>query len=273
MGLKVYKPTTPGQRGMILQDFKEVTKKTPEKRLTKMTRRMGSGMNNQGIVTSRFRGGGVKRKYRMVDFRRDKDAVPAKVAAIEYDPNRNCRIALLFYKDGEKRYILCPEGLEVGMDVMSGPTAEPKVGCAMQLANVPLGLTVHNVEFRPGEGGRIARSAGAGVQLSAKEAGYAFLIMPSSEVRKVRLECRATIGRIGNEEFSNINWGKAGKTRHRGRKGHSRAGMMNPCDHPLGGRAHGGRHPVSPWGKHCKGMKTRKHKNLSNQFIVRRRQK
>lgn len=273
MGIKKFKPYTPSRRGMSVSDFAEITKEHPEKALTKAKRR-SSGRNNLGRITMRRRGGGHRRRYRILDFKREKDGIPAKVEAIEYDPNRSARIALLLYADGERRYILAPAGLEVGMSVVSGAGAEYQVGNCMPLANMPLGTFVHNVELTPGRGGQLARSAGNSCQLLAKESGFAALRLPSGEMRRVFLECRATIGQVGNEEHINISLGKAGRTRWKGRRPKVRGVAMNPIDHPHGGgegRTSGGRHPVTPWGVSTKGHKTRKAKKRSNVFIIRRR--
>ena len=255
-------------------DFSEITKTKPEKQLTRTLKKSG-GRNNQGITTARFRGGGHKRRYRLVDFKRDKDGVPARVAAIEYDPNRSARIALLHYADGEKRYILCPDKLAVNDAVISGEQVEPKVGNTMPLRNIPQGLMVHAVEMRPGAGAKIARSAGTVVRLSAKEGRYATLIMPSGELRRVFLECRATIGQVGNLEHQQVRLGKAGRMRWLGRKGHVRGSAQNPASHPMGGgegrTGGGGRHPVSPTGKPAKGGKTRSKRKASSKLIIRRR--
>jgi len=274
MGIKRYKPTSPGRRQASGFDFSELTKTKPEKSLTRPLKKTG-GRNNQAVTTARFRGGGHKRRYRIIDFRRNKDNVPAKVAAIEYDPNRSSRIALLHYQDGEKRYILCPDGLSVGETVISGEQVEPKVGNAMPLRGIPQGMMVHGIEMRAGAGARIARSAGASAQLSAKEGKYATLIMPSGEIRRVHLACRATIGQVGNLEHQHIRLGKAGRMRWLGRKGHVRGSAQNPVDHPMGGgegrTGGGGRHPVSPTGKPAKGGKTRPVKKPSSKLIMRRR--
>jgi large subunit ribosomal protein L2 len=273
MGIKKFKPVTPSQRGMSVSDFVEITKDTPEKSLTAPMRRK-SGRNNLGRVTMRRRGGGHKRRYRVIDFRRDKDGIPGKIAAIEYDPNRSARIALVSYADGEKRYILAPNGLEVSMTITSGPGAEFQVGNCLPLANIPLGTEVHNVELTPGKGGQLARSAGNSCQLLAKEGEHAALRLPSGEMRRVFLSCRATIGHVGNEDHSNVSLGKAGRTRWMGRRPKVRGVAMNPVDHPHGGgegRTSGGRHPVTPWGVSTKGHKTRKLKKRSNIFIIRRR--
>lgn len=274
MGLKKYKPTSPGRRRATGYDFSEVTKSEPEKRLTRSLRKTG-GRNNQGITTTRFRGGGHKRRYRILDFRRNKDDVPARVAAVEYDPNRSARIALLHYADGEKRYILCPNELHVDDTVVSGEQVEPKVGNAMPLRSIPLGLAIHAVEMTPGAGAKIARSAGTVVQLSAREGNYAHLVLPSGELRRVHVNCRATIGQVGNLEHQGIRLGKAGRMRWLGRRGHVRGAAMNPVSHPMGGgegrTGGGGRHPVSPTGKPAKGGKTRSKKKSSSKLIVRRR--
>jgi len=275
MGTKKRKPTTPGQRQMTYSDFAEITKSKPEKSLTTSLKKTG-GRNNNGRMTSRRRGGGHKRRYRIIDFKRNKFGVPAKVAAIEYDPNRSARIALLHYADGEKRYILAPRGLQVGQQVMAGPDAEPKPGNALPLANVPPGMPVHNIELVPGAGGKLVRGAGTSATVSAKEGAYALVTLPSGEVRKVNLKCMCTIGQLGNVEHSTIKIGKAGRNRWLGRRPKVRGSAMNPVAHPMGGgegRGGGGRPPVSPWGKHAKGGKTRNKKAISNKFIVRRRSK
>ncbi|MBO2520863.1 MAG: 50S ribosomal protein L2 [Firmicutes bacterium] len=273
MGIKKYKPTTPGRRGMTAYSFEEITKTEPEKSLTVPLKKSG-GRNNLGRVTARHRGGGHKRLYRLIDFKRDKDGVPAKVAAIEYDPNRSARIALLHYADGEKRYILAPVGLSVGDQVMSGEDADIRPGNALPLKNIPVGTLVHNVELRPGKGGQLVRSAGAAAQLMAKEGKYATLRLPSGEFRLVHLECRATVGQVGNVEHENLVIGKAGRSRHLGRRPHTRGVVMNPVDHPHGGGE--GRSPVgmpspkTPWGKPTLGYRTRR-KKKSDALIVRRR--
>lgn len=275
MGLRKLKPRTPGTRFVTLPDFAEITKTTPEKSLLRPIKKSG-GRNNHGHTTSRFRGGGHKRRYRLIDFKREKDNVPAKVHSIEYDPNRSARIALLFYQDGEKRYILAPDGLQVGEILMSGQKVEPKVGNCMPLESIPVGLNVHNIEMHQGKGGQIARSAGCEAQLSAKEGKYAIITMPSGEIRKIFLKCRATIGQIGNLDHQNISIGKAGRTRWRGRRSHVRGVAQNPVDHPMGGgegRTGGGRHPCSPKGKLAKGGKTRSRRNPTNKHIIRRRKK
>jgi large subunit ribosomal protein L2 len=277
MGIRVYKPTSPGRRNSSVSDFAEITSTTPEKSLLRPLKKT-AGRNAHGHITSRRRGGGHKRRYRLIDWKRNKDGVPAKVATIEYDPNRSARIALLHYADGEKRYILAPKGIQVGQQLMSGPTAEPRVGNAMKLKDIPLGLIVHNVEMIPGKGGQLARSAGTQVQLAAREGGTATLILPSGEMRIVSEECRATIGQVGNADHALVRIGKAGRNRHRGRRPKVRGAAMNPYCHPLGGgegRAGAGRRkgPCSPWGKPSKGGKTRKNKKHSNKLIIRGRKK
>lgn len=273
MGIKKLKPVTPGTRFRTNFTFEEITKETPEKSLLISLKKSG-GRNNLGRVTARHRGGGHKRKYRIIDFKRDKHGIPAKVFSIEYDPNRTCRIALLHYADGEKRYIIAPDGLKVGDTVMSGSGSEIKVGNALPLKEMPLGSFVHNVELKPGKGGQLGRSAGTSLQLMAREGEYAQLKMPSGEVRMVRSECYATYGVVGNAEYENISIGKAGRSRWLGIRPHSRGVAMNPVDHPMGGgegKTSGGGHPVSPWGQKAKGLKTRKHKKQSNKFIIKRR--
>jgi large subunit ribosomal protein L2 len=271
MGLKRLKPNTPTSRFQTYSDFSEITKKDPEKSLLAPLPKK-SGRNAYGRITSRHRGGRHKRRYRLIDFRRDKDGVPAKVASIEYDPNRNSRIALLHYLDGEKRYIIAPDGLSVGDKVESGPAADVRPGNALPLRNIPVGTVVHNVELKPGGGGKLVRSAGGGAQLMAKEGRYAQLRLPSSEHRLVLLDCRATVGSVGNPEAELVSKGKAGRSRWLGRRPHTRGVAMNPVDHPLGGgegKSSGGRHPVSPWGK--KEGRTRKKHKASDRLIVRRR--
>jgi large subunit ribosomal protein L2 len=267
------KPTSPGRRFQTVASFDEITKKKPEKRLTQAKRR-SSGRNVHGRITSRRRGGGHKRRYRMIDFRRNKDGIPAKVQAIEYDPNRSARIALLAYADGEKRYILAPNGLKVGAKVTSGPKSEIKPGNALPLSNIPDGTVIHNVELQPGQGGRIARSAGVSVQLMAKEKSLATLRMPSGEMRLVNIKCRATVGEVGNAEHELVQVGKAGRNRWKGKRPKVRGVAMNPVDHPLGGgegKASGGRPSSTPWGKPER--RTRQKRKTSSKFIVRRRQK
>jgi large subunit ribosomal protein L2 len=275
MPVKKLKPFTPASRFQSYTSFSDLTKKKPEKALTgPKTER--AGRNNQGHVTMRRRGGGHKQRYRTIDFRRDKDGVPGKIASIEYDPNRSARIALVSYVDGEKRYIVAPNGLEVGMTVMSGSEAEYQVGNCMALGRLPLGAVVHNVELTPGKGGQLARAAGNSCQLLAKEEKYAALRLPSGEMRRVLLECRAVVGSVGNEDHGNISIGKAGRSRWLGRRPKVRGVAMNPIDHPHGGgegRTSGGRHPVTPWGVPTKGHKTRHPKARSNHLIIRRRKK
>ena len=275
MGIRYYKPTTPGRRQGSVSDFAEITdrKKKPEKSLLVPKGKSG-GRNHQGIVTSRFRGGGHKKMYRLIDFKRRKDNVWANVVAIEYDPNRSSRIALLQYEDGTKTYILAPEGLKAGDRVMSGTEVEPRVGNTMPLRKIPLGMTVHNVEMQPGRGGQICRSAGCSATLTARETDWAQITMPSGEVRRVHIDCRATIGSLGNPDHMNISLGKAGRKRWMGRKPHQRGTSQNPVSHPMGGgegRTAGGRHPCSPTGVLSKGGKTRKKRKPSNSAIVRRR--
>ena len=274
MGIRRYKPTTPGRRGASVSDFAELTPGAkPEKSLLRSKPRTG-GRNNQGKITARHRGGGHKRRYRKIDFRRNKDGIPAKVASIQYDPNRSARIALLHYVDGEKRYVLAPNGLEAGAMLQSGPEAPPSVGNCLPLKNIPLGTTIHNVELIPGRGGQLCRSAGASATLAAREGDWAQISLPSGEVRRVPAGCRATIGMIGNTDHMNIRLGKAGRRRWLGRRPHVRGTAMNPIDHPHGGgegRTKGGRHPVSPTGKPAKGGRTRRRRKPSNASIVRRR--
>lgn len=273
MGIKSFKAITPGQRFKTVSDFEMVTESRPEKSLVKGLNKSG-GRNNYGRVTSWHRGGGHKRKYRDIDFKRNKHDIPARVASIEYDPNRTARIALLFYADGEKRYILAPDGMKVNDIVMSGDKAEMKPGNAMPLAKIAVGLMVHNIELREKKGGQLARSAGTAAQLMAKEGNFAMLKLPSSEVRKVRLNCFATIGQVSNVEHFNISIGKAGRSRWMGKRPNVRGVAMNPVDHPMGGgegKSSGGRHPVSPWGQLAKGLKTRKKNKPSNALIIKRR--
>ena len=263
MPIRTYNPTSPGRRFQTVQVFDEITEQRPYKPLTEPLKKTG-GRNNRGEVTSWWRGGGHKRLYRVIDFKRDKKDIPAKVSTIEYDPNRSARIALLTYADGEKRYILQPIGLKVGDTIVAGPSVDILPGNSLPLKNIPLGTLVHNVELRPGKGGQIARSAGSSVQVVAKEGEYASVKMPSSEIRKINVECYATIGQVGNLDHENVSIGKA-----------NRGVTMNPVDHPMGGgegRSSGGRHPVSPWGLPTKGYKTRNRKT-TDQFIVQRRQK
>jgi len=273
MGIKKLKPTTPGSRFRSNSTFEEITKTTPEKSLTGVIKKSG-GRNNLGHITTRFIGGGHKRRYRIIDFKRNKPGIPAKVFSIEYDPNRTCRIALLHYADGEKRYILAPEGLKVGSKIVSGPGSDIIIGNALPLKEMPLGSFVHNVEMKPGKGGQLGRSAGASIQVMAKEGDFAQLKMPSGEVRLIRLECMATYGVVGNSEHENLSQGKAGRNRWRGIRPSVRGVAMNPVDHPMGGgegKTSGGGHPVSPWGQKAKGLKTRKRKKESNKHIIKRR--
>jgi large subunit ribosomal protein L2 len=272
MAVKRVKPTSPGRRFQTYSTFEEITKSTPEKSLVKILKKSG-GRNNNGRITVRRRGGGHKRYYRIIDFKRDKDGIPAKVAAIEYDPNRSARIALLSYADGEKRYILAPLKLNVGDEVVSGPEADIKPGNALPLANIPLGTQIHNIELKLGKGGQIVRSAGGYAQLMAKEDRYALVKLPSGEVRMVLLRCKATIGQLGNVLHENMSLGKAGRSRWKGRRPKVRGVAMNPVDHPMGGgegRSSGGRHPCSPWGMPSKGFRTRNNKQ-TDRYIVKRR--
>jgi large subunit ribosomal protein L2 len=269
---RLYKPTTPGQRQKTGHDFSGLTKKKPERRLVSGKRAI-TGRCSTGRVNVRFRGGGHKRRYREIDFVRNKFGVPAKVAAIEYDPNRSARLALLFYADGEKRYILAPVGLKVGQTVLSGPTADILPGNNLALKHIPTGTQIHNIELRPGKGGQLVRSAGNAAQLMARDGDYATVRLPSGESRLVHVECHATIGQVGNTEHELISIGKAGRTRWAGRRPHSRGVAMNPIDHPHGGgegRTSGGRHPVSPWGQPTKGYRTRRNKRTSNMIVKRR---
>ncbi|MDR3609615.1 MAG: 50S ribosomal protein L2 [Ignavibacteriaceae bacterium] len=273
MAINKLKPVTPGTRFRSNSSFDEITKTTPEKSLTVYLTKSG-GRNNHGRVTARHKGGGHKRQYRIIDFNRDKLGIPAKVFSIEYDPNRTSRIALLHYADGEKRYILAPEGLKVGANVISGSGSDITVGNALPLKEMPLGSFVHNVELKPGKGGQLGRSAGASLQVMAKEGDHAQLKMPSGEIRLVRLTCMATYGVVGNAEQENISLGKAGRSRWLGIRPHVRGVAMNPVDHPMGGgegKTSGGGHPVSPWGQKAKGLKTRRNKKQSNKFIIKRR--
>ena len=273
MGIKSYKPTSPGRRFGTVTDFAEITKTKPEKSLTEPLKKHG-GRNAHGVITCRHRGGGNKRQYRLIDFKRNKDNVLAKVLSVEYDPNRTARIALLQYEDGEKRYILAPRGLQVGSTLMSGENVPVEVGNCMPLRSIPPGMDIHNVELRAGSGGAIVRSAGTAVQISAKEGEFAHITMPSGEVRKVHLACRATIGQVSNLEHNIVSIGKAGRKRHMGIRPTVRGVAQNPVSHPMGGgegRSSGGRHPCSPWGKLAKGGKTRRKRALSSKFIIRRR--
>jgi large subunit ribosomal protein L2 len=274
MPIKFYNPTSPGRRaGSVLDYRKQLTKFKPEKSLTEGKRR-ANGRNHHGVITVKHRGGGNKRLYRIIDFKRLKDGIPARVEAIEYDPNRSCHIALIKYEDGEKAYILGPNGLKVGATVISGPDAPPEVGNALPLANIPSGLEIHNIEMNPGQGGKLIRSAGGVGRLSAKEGEWSVIILPSGEMRRVKSKCRATIGQLGNLDWINVSIGKAGRHRHMGVRPHTRAKAMNPIDHPLGGgegRSNGGRHPVSATGVPAKGGITRSPRKLSEKLILRRR--
>ncbi len=275
MGIKTYKPTSPGRRGGSVLDRAELTRQRPEKSLLAPLKKTG-GRNNHGRVTAWHRGGGAKRRYRIIDFKRNKDGVPAKVAHIEYDPNRSAYIALLHYADGEKRYIIAPLGLKVGQTLLSGPEAEPLTGNAMILADIPVGLQIHNIELKAGRGGQVCRSAGSSAQLMAREGNYAAVQMPSGELRRIHIGCMATIGRLGNIDHKNIKLGKAGRKRHMGRRPKVRGTAMNPVDHPMGGgegRTAGGRHPCSPTAVLAKGGRTRSRSNPSDRFIIRRRKK
>jgi large subunit ribosomal protein L2 len=272
MGIKTFKPTSPARRFYSVSDFSEVTRDTPERSLLDVQHSSG-GRNNHGRITSRFRGGGHKQRYRIIDFKRDKIGVPATVAAIEYDPNRTARIALLHYVDGEKRYILAPDGLAVGAAILASRNADIKPGNSLTLRFIPPGTTIHNVELKKGKGGQLVRSAGVAAQLMAKDAEYAQVRLPSGEIRRVHLDCRATIGQVSNGDHQNIVLGKAGRARWLGRRPHNRGVTMNPVDHPMGGgegRSSGGRHPCSPWGQLAKGLKTRNNKRTDT-MIVRRR--
>ncbi len=274
MGIKVYKPTSPGRRNMSVNTYDEVTKKAPEKSLLAPLKSK-AGRNNRGVITVRHQGGGAKRKYRIIDFKRNKDGVPGKVAAIEYDPNRSANIALINYVDGEKRYILAPNKIKIGDMIKSGPDAEIKIGHCLPLSKIPVGTNIHNIELKAGKGGQMVRSAGSSARLLAKEGDHATLRLPSGETRMVRVECRATIGSVGNVDHQNVRIGKAGRKRHMGIRPTVRGSVMNPNDHPHGGgegRAPIGMpSPMTPWGKPTLGYKTRKKKKASNALIVRRR--
>jgi large subunit ribosomal protein L2 len=275
MPIKFYNPTSAGRRAGSVLDYKAVITKTePEKSLT-VGKRRASGRNHHGVITAKHHGGGNKRLYRIIDFKRNtKDGVPARVEAIEYDPNRSCNIALIRYEDGDKAYILAPNGLMVGTTITSGPNSEPELGNCLPLANIPGGLEIHNIEMNPGQGGKLVRSAGGVARLGAKEGDWAVIILPSGEMRRVRSACRATIGQVGNLDYINVSLGKAGRSRHRGIRPHTRAKAMNPIDHPLGGgegRSNGGRHPVSKTGVPSKGGITRSKKKHSEKLILRRR--
>ena len=275
MGIRQIRPVNASSRFQTFPDFEEVTAAKPLKALTEGKKSSG-GRNNRGQLTNWFRGGGHKRRYREIDFRRDKHGVPGKVASVEYDPNRSARIALIHYADGEKRYILAPEGLKVGTEVVAGEKAEINVGNALPLRMIPLGTVIHNLELRRGKGGQMVRSAGAGAQLMAKEGTYAQVKLPSGEVRKIHIDCYATIGQVGNLEHENVSYGKAGRRRWLGRKPHNRAVSMNPVDHPMGGgegKTSGGRHPCTPWGVPTKGYKTRNNKRTDALIVRRRNQK
>jgi large subunit ribosomal protein L2 len=274
MPLKQYKPTSPGRRFMSSPDFSELTRKKPERSLTKPLRRSG-GRNSLGRISIWWRGGGHKRRYRLIDFKRDKQNVPARVAAIEYDPNRSARIALLHYVDGEKRYILAPDGITVGQAILAGESADILPGNALPLNAIPAGTMIHNLELRSGKGGQLVRSAGAAAQLVAKEGDWALVKLPSGEVRRIAVGCMATVGQVGNIDHKNVKLGKAGRRRWLGRRPHNRGVSMNPIDHPHGGgegRTSGGRHPVTPWGKPTKGAKTRNNKRTDG-FVVKRRER
>lgn len=274
MAIKKYKPTTPGRRGMTGLTFEEITKSTPEKSLTVTIKKTG-GRNNTGRITTRHHGGGHKQLYRIIDFKRNKDDVPATVSAIEYDPNRNANIALLNYADGEKRYIIAPKDLTVGQKVVSGTKTDIKVGNSCEMRNMPEGTVVHNIELKPGKGGQLARAAGASAQILAVEDKYVTIRLGSGEMRRVLANCRATIGVVGNEDYSLVNWGKAGRNRWKGIRPTVRGSVMNPVDHPHGGGEGrtpiGRKSPMTPWGKKAMGVKTRKHKKASNDLIIRRR--
>jgi len=275
MGLKNYKPTSPGRRDASVLDYSELTAKKPEKSLLRPLKRTG-GRNNTGRITVRHRGGGHKRRYRLIDFKRDKFGVPARVKTIEYDPNRSANIALLWYADGEKRYILAPLEVEVGQVLLSGPGADPTPGNAMRLGDIPVGLMIHNIELQPKRGGQLCRSAGSYAQLQAREGNYAVVLLPSGELRRIHIECMASIGRVGNTDHQNVSLGKAGRRRHMGRRPTVRGTAMNPIDHPLGGgegRTKGGRHPCSPTAVLAKGGRTRRKSHPTDKFILRRRKK
>jgi len=273
MGIRVYKPTSAGRRNSSVNEYTELTNDKPEKSLCKRIKKNG-GRNHHGVTTTRFRGGGARRIYRVIDFKRKKDDIPAKVATIEYDPNRNCFISLLHYADGEKRYILAPLGIKAGDKVESGQDCEPKIGNTMPMSAIPAGMEIHNIEMRAGQGGKLVRGAGNAAKIVAKEGDWVSIILPSGEMRMIRKECRATIGRISNPDHQNVRIGKAGRKRHMGIKPHVRGKAMNPVAHPMGGgegRANGGRHPCSPTGVLAKGGKTRNPRNPSNKRIIRRR--
>ena len=273
MGIRIYRPTSAGRRNSSVNDYAELTTTKPEKSLCKRIKKSG-GRNHSGMTTVRFRGGGARKIYRVIDFKRNKDNIPAKVATVEYDPNRDCFISLLHYLDGEKRYILSPLGIKTGDILESGTSCEPKIGNAMPMEVIPAGLEIHNIEMRAGQGGKLVRGAGNAARIVAKEGDWVTIILPSGEMRMLRKECRATIGRLSNPDHQNVRIGKAGRTRHMGRRPHVRGKAMNPVAHPMGGgegRANGGRHPCSPTGVLAKGGKTRNPRNVSNQRIIRRR--
>ncbi|MBN1804495.1 MAG: 50S ribosomal protein L2 [Sedimentisphaerales bacterium] len=273
MGIRVYKPTSAGRRNSSVNDYAELTTDRPEKSLCKRIKKSG-GRNHSGMTTTRFRGGGARKIYRIIDFKRNKDKIPAKVATIEYDPNRNCFISLLHYADGEKRYILAPYGIKAGDQVESGSVCEPKIGNAMPMSAIPAGMEIHNIEMRAGQGGKLVRGAGSAARIMAKEGDWVTVVLPSGEMRMLRKECRATIGRLSNPDHQNVSIGKAGRKRHMGIRPHVRGKAMNPVAHPMGGgegRANGGRHPCSPTGVLAKGGKTRNPRNPSNKRIIRRR--
>ncbi len=273
MGIRVYKPTSAGRRNSSVNTYAELTTSKPEKTLCKRIKKTG-GRNHRGITTSRFRGGGARKIYRIIDFKRDKDGVPAKVVTIEYDPNRSCFISLLHYADGEKRYILTPLGITIGDRIESGASCEPKTGNVMPLESIPAGIEIHNIEMTAGQGGKLVRGAGGSARILAKEGDWVTIVLPSGEMRMLRKECRATIGQLSNPDYQNVRLGKAGRKRHMGRKPHVRGVAMNPVSHPLGGgegHRHGGRHPCSPTGILAKGGKTRNPRNTSNKRIIRRR--
>ncbi len=273
MGIRIYRPTSAGRRNSSVNDYAELTTTKPEKSLCKRIKKSG-GRNHSGMTTVRFRGGGARKIYRIIDFKRNKDNVPAKVATVEYDPNRDCFISLLNYLDGEKRYILSPFGIKVGDILESGTTCEPRVGNAMPVEFIPAGLEIHNIELRAGQGGKLVRGAGSSARIVAKEGDWVTIILPSGEMRMLRKECRATIGRLSNPDHQNVRIGKAGRTRYLGRRPHVRGKAQNPVSHPMGGgegRSNGGRHPCSPTGVLAKGGKTRNPRSISNKRIIRRR--
>jgi large subunit ribosomal protein L2 len=273
MAIKQYRPTSPGRRTGNVLDYAEITSTSPERSLLRPMRKTG-GRNNHGHLTRRHRGGGNKRRYRVLDFKRDKDGIPARIASIEYDPNRSANIALVHYADGEKRYIVAPLGIQVGQSIASGTGSEPLVGNTLTLAEIPVGLEIHNIELSPGRGGQLCRSAGSVAQLTAREGEYAIVMLSSGELRKIHIRCRATVGRIGNTDHQNVSLGKAGRKRHMGHRPSVRGTAQNPVDHPMGGgegRTAGGRHPCSPSGVLAKGGKTRRRNHPTNKFIMRRR--